>query len=50
MNKNKNKAESLAEAILNMDIQDDIRTTSGEVVTGFHKDDFGNIILEVADD
>ena len=47
---NKTKSELLAEAILGMDMQDDIRTTSGEVVTGFHKDDFGNIILEVADD
>ena len=46
----KTKIELLAEAILNMSIYDDIRTTSGDVVTGFHIDDFGNIILEVTDD
>ena len=44
------KSSKLARLIANMDIAEDIRTTSGEVVTGFHKDEMGNIILEVADD
>ena len=44
------KSELLAEALKNLDYTEDIRTSSGELVTGFHIDDMGNIILEVTDD
>lgn len=44
------KADLLAEALKNLDYTSDVRTSSGELVTGFHIDDMGNIILEVTDD
>lgn len=44
------KSELLIEALKKLDITEDIRTTSGELVTGFHVDEMGNIILEVTDD
>lgn len=44
------KSELLAEALKNLDFTSDVRTSSGELVTGFHIDIMGNIILEVTDD
>ena len=44
------KADLLAEALKNLDFTEDLRTSSGELVTGFHIDDMGNIILEVTED
>ena len=44
------KSDLLAEVLKNLDSTADVRTSSGELITGFHVDDMGNIILEVADD
>lgn len=44
------KSELLAKALLDLDYTSDVRTSSGELVTGFHIDNMGNIILEVTED
>jgi hypothetical protein len=44
------QADLLAEALKSLDSTADVRTSSGELVTGFHIDVMGNIILEVTKD